>query len=111
MRDEAVSGGYLQIDETPIRYFAPGHGKTQPGYFWAAHWPGGDVIFHGQTSRAAKCLEKIVPVNFRGTIQCDGYTALDAFARQREAIELVSRVRQLTGWMERVFRRVKRHFS
>jgi len=88
MRDEAMGGGYLQIDETPIRYLAPGNGKTKLGYFWAAHRLGADVIFHWQTSRAAECLEKIVPVDFRGTIQCDGYTGYDAFARQREAVVL-----------------------
>jgi transposase len=46
------------------------------------------VIFTWQTSRAAECLEKIVPVDFRATIQCDGYAGYDAFARQRDAIDL-----------------------
>lgn len=88
MREEAMRGGYLQIDETPIRYLAPGQGKTKLGYFWTAHRPGGDVIFTWRTSRAAECLEKIVPINFRGTIQCDGYSGYDSFARQREGITL-----------------------
>jgi len=81
MRAEATSGGYLQIDETPIRYLAPGHGKTKTGYFWTAHRPGGDVIFTWQTSRAAECLKNVVPVDFTGKIQCDGYAGYDAFAR------------------------------
>ena len=45
--------------------------------------PRGDVIFHWETSRAATCLEKIVPVDFRGTIQCDGYETCDCFAKGR----------------------------
>lgn len=86
---EVTSGGYLQVDETPIRYLAPGHGKTKLGYLWVCHRPGSGVIFHWHTSRAAACLEKIIPVDFAGTIQCDGYSAYDAFQRERaDAIKL-----------------------
>ena len=35
-----LSGGYVQVDETPIRYLAPGHGKTKLGYLWTCHRPG-----------------------------------------------------------------------
>ena len=35
-----MAGGYLQIDETPIRYLSPGHGQTKLGYFWTALSPG-----------------------------------------------------------------------
>jgi transposase len=83
IRTEVMSDGYVQIDETPIRYLAPGHGQTKLGYLWTTHRPGGDAVFTWQTSRAAACLEKIVPADFTGVIQCDGYTAYDAFARGR----------------------------
>ena len=75
--------GYVQVDETPIRYLAPGHGKAKLGYLWTCGVPRGDVIFHWETSRAAACLDKIIPVDFSGTIQCDGYEAYDCFARRR----------------------------
>jgi transposase len=89
LRQEVMSQGYVQIDETPIRYLEPGHGQTKLGYLWVCHQPGGDTVYFWQTSRAAECLEKIVPVDFAGRIQCDGYPGYDAFARQRgEAIEL-----------------------
>ena len=78
-----MAGGYLQIDETPIRYLSPGNGKTKLGYLWTAHRPRGDVFFRWEPSRAAACLQKIVPVDFTGTIQCDGYSAYDSFARTR----------------------------
>jgi hypothetical protein len=71
------------VDETPIKYLEPGHGQTRQGYLWACHRPSSDVVFHWQTSRAAACLEKIIPVDFTGTIQCDGYSAYPAFAGQR----------------------------
>jgi transposase len=80
---EVLKGSYVQIDETPIRYLAPGHGKTKQGYFWACHRPGAGVVFHWHTSRAATCLEKIIPVDFSGTIQCDGYSGYDAFQKTR----------------------------
>jgi len=46
-------------------------------------WPQGDVLFHWEISRAATCLEKIIPADFRGTLQCDGYQADDCFAKGR----------------------------
>ena len=79
-----LSGGYVQIDETPIRYLAPGHGKTKLGYLWVSHQPGGDTIYFWHTSRAASCLEKIIPASFSGTIQCDGYKGYEAFARTHD---------------------------
>jgi len=83
IRTEVLNSGYLQVDETPIRYLEPGHGRTKLGYLWTCHAPRGDVVFHWQTSRAAACLEKIIPVDFTGTIQCDGYEAYDCFAKSR----------------------------
>jgi transposase len=90
IRTGVMGGGYVQIDETPIPYLEPGHGTTKTGYLWTASQPGGDVVFHWETSRAAACLEKIVPVDFRGTVQCDGYAAYASFARDKERIQLAA---------------------
>jgi transposase len=83
LRTAVLQSGYVQVDETPIRYLAPGHGRTKLGYLWTCHAPRGEVVFHWRTSRAASCLEKIIPVDFRGVIQCDGYEAYDCFAKGR----------------------------
>lgn len=32
--NSVMEGGYVQIDETPIKYLAPGHGQTRQGYLW-----------------------------------------------------------------------------
>jgi len=61
----------------------PGNGKTGQGYLWVAHRPGEDVLFEWYTTREAKCLDKLIPLDFSGTIQCDGYSAYDHFARHR----------------------------
>ena len=83
IRTGVLAGGYVQVDETPINYLEPGHGKTKQGYLWTGSRPGGEVFYYWATSRAAACLEQIVPVNFRGTVQCDGYSAYRAFANGR----------------------------
>lgn len=51
IRTGIMGGGYVQVDETPIRYLAPGHGQTKTGYLWTALSPGGDVAYHWETSR------------------------------------------------------------
>jgi hypothetical protein len=81
IRTGALGGGYVQIDETPIEYLAPGNGRTKLGYLWTCTRPGGDTVFFWHTSRAASCLESIVPAGFRGTLQTDGYSAYFAFVR------------------------------
>jgi transposase len=83
IRTGVLAGGYVQVDETPINYLEPGHGKTKQGYLWTSSRPGGEVFYHWTTSRAAACLEQILPVNYRGTVQCDGYSAYRAFAHGR----------------------------
>ena len=83
IRTGVMAGGYVQVDETPVEYLAPGNGQTKQGYLWTAHRPGGDVIYRWETSRAAACLENILPVDFTGTLQCDGYPAYGAFANRR----------------------------
>jgi transposase len=77
-----MAGGYVQVDETPIEYLDPGRGKTGQGYLWTCLRPGGDVVFRWETSRAAKCLDKLLPVDFSGVLQCDGYAAYGSFARR-----------------------------
>jgi transposase len=83
IKDQMMSGPYIQVDETPIKYLDPGKGKTGQGYLWVAHRPGEDVLFEWHTSREAKCLHKLIPIDFSGTVQCDGYSAYDHFARRR----------------------------
>jgi transposase len=89
IRTGVLAGGYVQVDETPIEYLEPGNGKTKQGYFWTFNRPGGESFFDWQTSRAAVCLENIIPLTFTGTLQCDAYSAYQSFARGRgQAIEL-----------------------
>ena len=83
IRTGVMAGGYVQVDETPIDYLEPGNGKTKQGYLWTGSRPNDDVFFHWETSRAAACLDNVIPSTFTGTIQSDGYAAYRAFANGR----------------------------
>jgi len=84
IRSGVMGGGYVQVDETPIRYLEPGNGCAKLGYLWTTCRPGGDVYYHWETSRGTQCLSKIIPVSFRGTLQTDGYAAYAKFARESQ---------------------------
>lgn len=77
-----MAGGYVQLDETPINYLEPGAGRTLKGYLWTGSLPGGDVFFDWHASRAGACLDTVVPVDFQGTVQCDGYDAYNRLAQR-----------------------------
>jgi transposase len=83
---QQFASGAVQVDETPIRYLEPGHGKTKQGYMWATHVPGGDTVYHWGPERSAACLGRIIPGNFTGTLQCDGYSAYPAFRNDRKGV-------------------------
>jgi transposase len=91
IRTGVMSGGYVQVDETPIDYLEPGFGRAKQGYLWVGKDPKGEVFFQWETSRGAECLERLIPVDFTGTIQCDGYNAYRAVADRRNgAIKLAA---------------------
>jgi transposase len=83
IRTGVMAGGYVQVDETPIEYLCPGNGQTRLGYLWTCHRPGLGVFYNWRTSRAASCLGRIIPADFRGTVQSDGYAAYRTFAAAR----------------------------
>ena len=85
IRTGVLGGGYVQIDETPVEYLEPGNGQTKLGYLWTCARPGGDTVFTWHVSRAAACLETIIPCDWRGKIQSDAYAAYMAFVRQHNA--------------------------
>ena len=88
IRTGVMAGGYAQVDETPVAYLTPGHGKTKQGYLWTCARPGGDVVYRWETSRAAECLERIIPTGFKGVLHSDGYSAYRAFTQGRPEITL-----------------------
>jgi transposase len=80
---EVFADGYVQIDETPVKYQDPGReGVCATGYLWVIHNPVRKVsLFIWRTGRGAVHLDDIIPKDFTGIIQCDGYQAYDALLK------------------------------
>jgi len=87
MRRGLIEGGYVQADETPVRFADPDlkKGKTTQGYLWVIGRPGADVVFDWRLTRrhgeATTLLE-----GFKGLLQCDGYQAYENFANDNEKV-------------------------
>lgn len=89
IKEDLLSGSYLQADETPIRYLDPDvKGKSQQGYLWTYSRPGGDVLFEWRTSRSREGPEQFLKA-FRGKLQTDGYAVYESLARERDGLILV----------------------
>lgn len=85
IHQELLDGSYLQADETPVKYLAPGTGKTGQGYLWVLHRPDGDVLYQWHASRGSACLDDLLG-NFCGVLQSDGYQAYNVHAGKRPGI-------------------------
>ena len=89
IREELRHGGYLQADETPVRYCGEEGGGSSQGYLWVYHRPGREVLYEWHTSRAAACLDGMLR-DFSGTVQCDGYGAYSSYVKGRDDIQLAA---------------------
>ena len=89
LQREMRQSGYVQVDETPVRYMDPQTpGRCAQGYLWTALVPGECVIYEWHTGRGADCLKSLLGADFSGKLQCDGFSAYPAFAREKEPIDL-----------------------
>ena len=85
LKQQLRQSGYVQVDETPVRYLDPQTpGRCAQGYLWTGLVPGQCVVYEWHPSRAATCLESLLGNDFKGKLQCDGYSAYPAFARGKE---------------------------
>jgi transposase len=88
IRNGLVSGDYLQMDETPVRYLdTERKGKSHKGYFWVFGRPKGDVCFDWRLGRGHAAAKEIVS-GFSGLLQGDGYQAYDAASESRPIVQL-----------------------
>ena len=88
IRNGLISGDYLQMDETPIRYLdTERKGKSHKGYFWVFGRPKGDVCFDWRLGRGHAAAKEIVS-GFSGLLQGDGYQAYDAASENRPIVQL-----------------------
>ncbi|MCW1923137.1 IS66 family transposase [Luteolibacter arcticus] len=90
MQSEHWRSRYRQFDETPIDYLEPGSGQAQTGYLWASNIPGGTVIYQWRAGRDVGGIVELFGSSGPAacTIQCDGYEAYPAWARNNPHIVL-----------------------
>lgn len=85
-----LSGGYLQIDETPVKVLDPEvQGKAARGYLWFYAVPGGDVILEFDPSRGLAPVQKRLQ-GFVGTIQTDAYEVYQSLERKEINIQRIA---------------------
>lgn len=78
LRNEVRQSGYMQIDETFIKYQDPQKDHCPNGYLWGYNSPGVGVLFEWYPSRAAECLDPMLS-GYEGLMQTDGYGAYPAW--------------------------------
>jgi transposase len=89
LKAELRQSGYVQVDETPVRYQDPLlEGRCGQGCLWTGLVPGQCVIYEWHVSRAARCLESLLGADFAGKLQSDGYSASPAFAKGKTELKL-----------------------
>ncbi|MCW5555819.1 MAG: IS66 family transposase [Verrucomicrobiae bacterium] len=89
LQRELQHSPYVQVDETPVRYREPETpGQCAQGYLWTALVPGQCVVYEWHPSRAAACLDSLLGNDFKGKLQCDGYSAYPAFAKDKKDVAL-----------------------
>jgi transposase len=85
----ALVGGYLQVDESPVRVLDPDvEGKAARGYLWFYAVPRGDVILDFDRSRALKVVQQRLK-GFTGTIQTDAYEVYQSLERKESRIDRI----------------------
>jgi len=83
LRDEIRSSGYIQADETYIRYQDEEKNHCPNGYLWAYHSPGAGVLFEWFPSRAAECLDPML-TGYAGLLQSDGYPGYTSWLNNKK---------------------------
>jgi transposase/IS1 family transposase len=84
MFENQLASGYVQLDETPVRYLGETPGKTSKGYLWVCNAPRGDTVFHWATGRGYEHLQRWLPADFNCIIQTDEYKPYDKLAADFE---------------------------
>jgi len=89
MWQHMIAGGYLQVDETPVRVMDPDvKGKAARGYLWFYAVPGGDVILDFHRSRGLVPVQQRLK-DFVGTIQTDAYEVYQSLERKESRIQRI----------------------
>ena len=83
LRNEIRASGYIQADETFIKYQDPKKDYCPNGYLWAYHTPQVGVLFEWYPSRAAECLDTMLE-GYKGLLQSDGYVGYTSWLNKKK---------------------------
>lgn len=94
---EVLSAYCIQLDDTPLKYLAPGQGQTREGRMWVYNnpAPGGSVCYRWHTSRSHECPESFLvdadsgELLFKGPLQGDCYGAHYTLVRKHPELDLI----------------------
>jgi hypothetical protein len=80
-----LRSGYVSADETFVKLLDPEQRhKARDAYLWTYLGPKvSAIVFEFSLTRSAQNPERLFPVNWRGALQCDGYSAYESLSRVR----------------------------
>lgn len=89
MRKELLESGYMQADETPVKFIDPDikKGKSGQGWLWAISRPGGNVVFDWRLTRRHGELTSLLR-GYKGLLQSDAYGAYQDYGKNDGVILL-----------------------
>ncbi len=116
---EILSAYYIQLDDTPLDYLEPGHGRTREGRMWVYNdpAPGGSVCYRWHTNRSHKCPEEFLvdaetgELIFEGPLQGDCYAAHDTLARKYPGLELIGCMAHMRRYFDEALDLGERRYS
>jgi transposase len=88
LREKILAGGYVQVDETPVKVLDPDRGgHAALAYLWTYLSPLSQaIVFDFDLSRGRGNLREFFAPEWEGVLQSDGYDAYDRFLRERPSI-------------------------
>jgi transposase len=109
----------VQLDDTPIKYLAPGHGRTREGRLWIYNdpAPGGSVCYRWHTSRGYQCPESFLvdehtgELLFTGPLQGDCYSAHYKLVGIYPELDLIGCMAHMRRYFTEALDRGERRYS
>jgi hypothetical protein len=80
LKEEALSSGYIQADETPIQVQdQQKEGSTHRGYYWVYHAPPSALVLVDYQPGRGRDGPKGILERYQGALQSDGYAVYDSY--------------------------------
>ncbi len=85
LKQKVLNAKYLQADESPIKVMDKDKiGKTHQGYQWVYHNPLEKLVLFDYRKGRGMHGPKELLADYKGILQCDGYSVYDKLARTSE---------------------------